>query len=114
MQFLAGLEADGFARSDADFGSGARIAADAGFAWADVEDAEAAQLDALTLSKSALEGFKDCVDGGFRLIALEAGAFNHLVNNVLFYQCVPPTSRLSEFMVSVESFSIIVNAADLP
>lgn len=73
MQLLAGLEANGFARSDADFGSGARIAADAGFAWADVEDAEATQLDALTLSKSALEGFKDCVDGGFRLIALEAG-----------------------------------------
>ena len=42
VEFFAGLEADGFAGSDADFGSGARVAAYAGFAGFDVEDSEAA------------------------------------------------------------------------
>ena len=46
VQFLAGLEPDSFSWGDADFGSGAGIATDAGFARTDAEDAETAQLDA--------------------------------------------------------------------
>ena len=47
VQFLAGLEAHRLAGGDADLGAGAGIAADAGFAGADAEDAKAAQFDAL-------------------------------------------------------------------
>jgi len=51
LQFLAGLEADSFARGNADLFSGARVAANAGFAAFDVEDTEAAQLDPIALSQ---------------------------------------------------------------
>src|SRR5271163_1351060 len=47
VQLLAGLEADGLAGRYADFGAGAGVAADAGFAGADAEDAKSAQFDAL-------------------------------------------------------------------
>jgi hypothetical protein len=49
VEVFAGFEADGAAWCDADFGSGARVAAYSGFAWAHVEDSEAAQLDAVSL-----------------------------------------------------------------
>jgi hypothetical protein len=91
MQLFAWLEANRFAGRDADFGAGAGIAADARLAGPHVEHAKAAQLNALALSQSALQGFKDGIDGGFRLIALEAGTLNHLVNNVLFYQGILPS-----------------------
>ena len=42
MELLAGFEADSFAGGDGDFGSGARVAAYAGFAGAYVEDSKAA------------------------------------------------------------------------
>ena len=114
MQFFAGLEADGFARRDADLGAGARIAANAGFAGTHVEDAEAAQFDALALGERVLEGLEHCVDSRFSLVALQAGALNHLVNNVLFYQCLPPAGEVSELKLSVETFSIVVNAPGVP
>jgi len=62
LQFFAGLEADGFAGRDADFFAGARVAADAGFAGLDAEDAEATELDALAAAESLLEGFEDRFD----------------------------------------------------
>ena len=52
LEFFAGLEADGFARRNVDFGAGARVAADAGFAGAHVEDAEAAQFDAVAADRA--------------------------------------------------------------
>jgi len=41
VQFLAGLEAHRLTGGDADLGAGAGVAADAGFACADAEDAKA-------------------------------------------------------------------------
>jgi hypothetical protein len=114
VQFFAGLETDGFTWGNADFGPGARVASDAGFARAHVEDAEAAQLDALTLGKGALEGFEYGIDSGLCFVALQSGALNHLVNNVLFYQGVPPSPEVSLFRLIVEIFDGIVNAARLP
>ncbi len=49
LQLLAGLKAHRFAGRDGNLGAGARIAADAGLARAHVEDAEAAQLNALAV-----------------------------------------------------------------
>jgi hypothetical protein len=46
LEFFAGFEANGFAGRDVDFSAAAGIAADAGFARFDAEDAEAAEFDA--------------------------------------------------------------------
>src|SRR5579863_7309774 len=67
LQFLAGLEAHGFAGRDADFLAGARIAADAGLARAHVEYSEAPQLDTLALAERIFHCSKDGFDGLFSL-----------------------------------------------
>jgi hypothetical protein len=36
------------------------------------------------------------------------------VNNVWFYQCLPPAGEVSELKLSVETFSIVVNAPGVP
>jgi hypothetical protein len=114
VELFAGLEAHGLAGSDADFSAGAWIAANAGFPGPDVEDAEAAKLDALAFGQGVLQGFEDGIDGSLGLIALEAGTLNHLVNNVLFYQGVLPSGEWSDPRLILETFSSIVNAALLP
>jgi hypothetical protein len=63
LKFFAGLEADGFARRDVYLFAGAGIAADAGLAWFDTEDAEAAEFDALAAAESLLQGFENSLDG---------------------------------------------------
>jgi len=63
LEFFAGLEADGFAGRNVDFFTGAGIAADAGLARLDAEDAEAPELDALAAAKGLLERFKNGFDG---------------------------------------------------
>jgi hypothetical protein len=114
VEFLARLEANRFARGNADFGSGAGIASDAGLAGANVEDPEAAELDALTFGESALEGLEYGVDRSFGFIALQPGALDHLVNDVLLYQGFPPSGEVSVSRLIVEMFDGIVNAACLP
>jgi hypothetical protein len=114
MEFFAGLEAYRFAGSDADLGAGAGVATDAGFARTHVENAKAAQLDTLAFGERALEGLEHGVDRGFGFVALQAGALNHLVNDVLFYQGFLPSGGWSIFKVIVEMFDGIVNAPRLP
>jgi hypothetical protein len=63
LEFFARLEADGFARRDADFFTGAWVAADAGFAGLDAEDAEAAEFDALAAAESLLQGIENRFHG---------------------------------------------------
>ena len=63
LEFFAGLEADGFARRNVDFFPGPGIAANAGLARLDAEDAKAAELDALAAAEGLLEGFEDGFDG---------------------------------------------------
>ena len=53
-RFLAGFEAHSFAGGDADLGAGAGVAANAGFAGADAENAKPAQFDALPGRQSLL------------------------------------------------------------
>ena len=82
LQFLAGLEAHRFAGRDADFLSGARIAANACFTRAHVEDTEAAQLDPLALAERVLHGFKDGFDSLFGLGPAHSGLVYDGINNV--------------------------------
>jgi hypothetical protein len=93
LEVFAGLEADGFARGDGDLGAGARVAADAGLAGLDSEDAEAAELDAVAGSEGALHRLEDGVDGGFCLDAWEAGAFDHSLDKILLDHAVTAFCR---------------------
>jgi hypothetical protein len=94
MQFFTGLEANGFAGCNADFGTGSRIAADAGFTCANAEDTEPAQFNALACFQRFLESFKHSVDGGFGLGAGQACALDHMVHDVLFNQNVTSLAQL--------------------
>ena len=58
LQFLAGLEAHGFSRRDADFFAGARVASNASLTRFHTEYAKAAQLNALALAQSGLQRFE--------------------------------------------------------
>src|SRR5271154_6564958 len=69
VQFLAGFEADSLAGRNGYFCPGARVAADAGLAWAHVEDAEATQFDAVAVRQSLFKALKNCVDRSFSLHA---------------------------------------------
>lgn len=93
VQVLAGFEADGAAGSDADFGSGARVAADAGFAGPDVEDAETAEFDAISFGERSFEAFKDGLDGGLGFYAGQSGTLNYLMYDVLLNQWLHPETR---------------------
>jgi hypothetical protein len=63
LEFFAGLEADGFAGRNIDFFAGAGIAADAGLARLDAEDAKTTELDALAAAEGLLERFENGFDG---------------------------------------------------
>ena len=93
MEVFAGLEADGAAWSDADFGSGAGITSYAGFARPHVEDAETAEFDAVAASEGALEAFKDSFDGGLGFDAGQSGTLNYLMYDVLLNQWLPPETQ---------------------
>ncbi len=86
VQFLPWLKAHGLSWGDADLGAGAGIAADAGFAGADTENAESAQFDALACSQGFLEALEDCIDCGLRLGAGQAGALDDLMDDILLDQ----------------------------
>jgi hypothetical protein len=82
LQFLTGLEAHSLAGRDADFLAGAGISSNAGLTRADVEYAEAAQLDSLTLTQSALHGLEDGLDGLLRLGPGDASLVYHRIHYV--------------------------------
>ena len=63
LELFSGLEADGFAGRNVDFFPGAGIAADAGLARLDAEDAKAAELDALAAAEGLLERFENGFGG---------------------------------------------------
>ncbi len=86
MKFLARLESNGFARGYADFGTGAGITADAGFAGADAENAKSAQFDALAGSQGLFEALKYRIHRGLGLGTRKAGALDYMMDNVLFNQ----------------------------
>ena len=86
MEFFTRLETDGFAGGYADFGSGARIAADSGFTGSDAENAESAQLNALAGGKSLLQALEDRIHRGFRLGPRQSRALDYLMDDVLLNQ----------------------------
>lgn len=93
VQVLARLEANGAAGSNADLSASARIASDSGFAGPDVEDTEAAQLDAVAAGECALEALKNGFDGGLGFYAGQSGTLNYLMYDVLLNQWLLPETR---------------------
>ena len=83
VEFFARLETDRFAGRDADFGTRAGIAANARFAGFDSEDAETAQLDAITSAQSGLHGVEDDIYRGFSLCARETRTLDYPLNQIL-------------------------------
>src|SRR5277367_3864211 len=82
LKFFARLEANGFARRDANLLPSARISSDAGFAGLHVEDAEAAQLDAFAAAESVLHRFEYGFHGLLSLGARDVGFLNDCVDDI--------------------------------
>ena len=91
MQFFTGFKSDSLAWSDGDFGSGARISADAGFAWFDGEDTEATQLDAVACDEGLLHAVEDCVYGRLCLGSWQTGALYNPLYQILLNHLGPPS-----------------------
>jgi hypothetical protein len=69
VKFLAWLEANSLARSDGDFRTSPRIAANPCLAWAHVEDPETSEFNPVARSESLFQAFENRVDSSFRLVA---------------------------------------------
>ena len=82
LEFFAGFEADGFAGRDADFFAGAWIAANAGLAGLDAEDAEAAEFNALAAAEGHFERLEDGLDSLLRFGAADIRRGHDGVYNV--------------------------------
>ena len=94
LEFFTWFEADGFAGWDADFFASARVAADAGLARLDAEDAEAAKFDALATAESLLERLENGFDSllGFGA-ADECFGHNRIDDVQLNHTCLPLVSK---------------------
>ena len=86
MQFLARFKAYCLAGGDAYLGAGTWVAADAGFACADAEDAKSAQFDALTGGESLFKALEDRIHRGLCLGAGQARALDNMMDDVLLNQ----------------------------
>ena len=83
MEFFAGLEADGFAGCDGDFGTCPGIAANAGFTWFDGEDAEAAKLNAIACNEGLLHAVEDSVYRSLCFGTWQSGTLNNPLYKIL-------------------------------
>jgi hypothetical protein len=84
LEFFAGFEADSFSGRDAHLLARPRVAPNAGLARLDVEDAEAAQLDALAFAEGVLHGLEDGLDGLLGFVSGDVRFLNHRVHDVQF------------------------------
>jgi hypothetical protein len=83
MKFFARLEANCFAWSNGDFSPGPGIAPNAGFAWFDGEDPEAAQLDAVARDEGLLHAVKNSVNRRLCFGSWQSGSLNNPLYKIL-------------------------------
>jgi len=86
VQFFAGFEAHSLAGGNADLGSGTRVAANAGLARLDGEDAKATELNAVACDEGLLHAFEDGVNGSLRLGSRKPGPLDDSLDEILFDQ----------------------------
>ena len=84
LQLFAWLEANSFAWRNGNLSSGARIAANAGFAGTHIEDAKSAQLNAVAFGQRALHALKNRLHCHFSFGLGNAGTVDDLINDVEF------------------------------
>src|SRR3954466_9556867 len=82
LQFFARLEANGLAGRNADLCACARVATDTSFARTHVEDAEAAEFDAVALGERFLHGLEDGLNGHLGFCLGDAGLGHHFVDDI--------------------------------
>jgi len=82
LQFFSWFEADSLSWRNAYFGACARVASNAGLARTHVEDAEAAQLNAVAVSQSLLHALEDGLDCHFGLRLGYPSLVHDFVNDV--------------------------------
>jgi len=82
VQFFAGFEANGFAGRNIHFSAGAWVAANAGFAWTDVEDAETAKLDSVALRQCLFHRLEDDFHRALGLRLGDAGPAHDFVDDI--------------------------------
>src|ERR1700692_2178062 len=90
LKFLAGLESNGLARWNRNLGSGARIPADARLARTNIEDPEAAQLNALAVCQRALHAFEDGLHRHLGLGLRYTGPVHNFIDDIELYQDILP------------------------
>jgi len=83
-EFFAGFEEGDAFGGDVDFGAGLGVAADAGFALAGAEAAEAADLDLVVGFERADDGFEHCVDDDLAVFAGEIAEGGYFFDQVSF------------------------------
>jgi len=93
LQFLTGLEANGFPGRDGYFSASARVTANTGFSWTDVEDAKASQFNSFATAQRSLHALKDGLDSHFRLGFSNASPIDDFVDDVEFNQVRLPSAN---------------------
>ena len=97
LQLFAGFKSYRFTGRNRHLGSGSGIASDAGLTGLDVEHAETAQFDAVSLFEGFLHGFEDRLHGHFSLGFGNAGLVDDFVDDIEFDQMSLPGDRRSTF-----------------
>src|SRR4051794_16025789 len=109
LEFLAGFETNGFAGGNRYFRAGAGVAANAGLAGFDGENAEAAEFDAITMFEGALHLLEYSFDGHFSLGFGDARLVNDFVDDVelnqITLQCSPNRRTQTDDRIRVISMS---------
>jgi hypothetical protein len=91
VKFLAWFETNCLTGRDADFGAGSGIAADAGLAGTNAEDAKSAQLNSVSGGQRLFETLKYSVYGRFRFGPRQASPLDNVVHYILLDQCPCPS-----------------------
>src|ERR1700722_12662163 len=97
LQFFAGFESYGLTGRYGHLRAGPGIASDSGLTGLDVEHAETAQFDAISLLEGFLHGFEDRLHGHFSLGFGNAGLVDNFVDDIEFDQTGLPGDRRSTF-----------------
>src|SRR4051812_46491347 len=82
LQFFAGLEANGLAGRNADLCASARVTPNASFAWTHVEDAEAAEFNAVAFRERFFHRLEDGLNGHLGFCLGDAGLCHHFVDDI--------------------------------
>jgi flavin reductase (DIM6/NTAB) family NADH-FMN oxidoreductase RutF len=104
LQFFAGLKAHCLTGRDGDFRARAGVAADAGLSWFYIEDAETAELNAVSVLERFLHVFKNRLDRHLSFCFCNAGLPDHFVDDIEFDQ-VRLRSRQLDDRVEVTGMS---------